>query len=73
MTSKNNEETIVVAKVIVLGAADVGKTALINRYCCDKFSDYRIPTVGSNFQTKLIELDERKVALQLWDTSVRDI
>lgn len=69
MSHQIDKETVVI-KVIVLGSANVGKTALMERYCCDKFSNVRTSTIGSDFRTKLLELDEQKVALQVWDTAV---
>jgi small GTP-binding protein len=72
MTSYDNTEKIAVIKVIILGSECVGKTALINRICSGRFTEDRSPTLGSYFETKLIELDGRKIALQLWDTAVRD-
>jgi small GTP-binding protein len=69
MNYQIDEETVVI-KVIVLGAANVGKTALMERYCCDKFSDVRSPSIGSDFRSKIIEFDQQRVALQVWDTAV---
>jgi Ras-related protein Rab-36 len=72
MTSYDTTEKIAVIKVIILGSEFVGKTALINRICSGRFTEDRSPTLGSYFETKLIVLNERNIALQLWDTAVRN-
>jgi small GTP-binding protein len=71
MTHQNDTEKTDVIKVIVLGSESVGKTALIKRFCSFRFIENSSPTVGSNFETRLVEVNGRKIALQLWDTAVR--
>ncbi|KAL3843164.1 hypothetical protein ACJMK2_021115 [Sinanodonta woodiana] len=56
-------------KVVLAGDAAVGKTSLIMRLCKGKFVSNLSSTLGVDFQTKIIELDGRTVALQLWDTA----
>lgn len=60
----------VIIKVIVLGSSNVGKTALMERYCSRKFSDSRVPTIGTDFRTKVLEIHDTEVILQVWDTAV---
>jgi small GTP-binding protein len=67
------DEDAVVIKVIVLGSANVGKTALIQQFCYNKFSEDSIPTIENNSHTKLMDIEGNRIALQLWDTAVRDI
>jgi small GTP-binding protein len=69
MSHNTNKETVVI-KVIVLGSANVGKTALIERYCSQKYSSKRNPTIGSDFRTKILEIHDTEVVLQVWDTAV---
>jgi hypothetical protein len=45
-----------VIKIIVLGAANVGKTAIVERYVSSSFTGRRQATVGCSFQTKLLEI-----------------
>lgn len=46
----------------------MGKTSLILRYVKDQFSDSYNVTVGVEFLVKKIELGNKTIALQLWDT-----
>lgn len=59
----------VLLKVIILGDAGVGKTALMNQYVHRKFSSQYKATIGADFLTKEIIIDDRQVTLQIWDTA----
>ncbi len=57
-------------KVCLVGDGGVGKTSLVLRYCENKFKENYIMTIGSNFSTKEVHLEEYpnyNVKLQLWD------
>jgi len=56
-------------KVIVLGDCGVGKTSLMNRYVQNSFSDQYKATIGADFMTKEVAVDDRTVTLQIWDTA----
>ncbi|TKR68200.1 hypothetical protein L596_024215 [Steinernema carpocapsae] len=57
-------------KVAILGEANVGKTALLNRFVFDRYEhDYKF-TVGADFYDKTVETKTgEKVHLQIWDTA----
>jgi len=63
MTSKK-----ILLKIILLGDSGVGKTSLTNKllnphpYNSHKF------TIGFDFLTKQVKIDDRLVTLQMWDT-----
>jgi len=56
-------------KVILLGDGGVGKSSLMNVYVSGKFSADSFHTIGVEFLIKEIEVDNKKVALQIWDTA----
>jgi Ras and EF-hand domain-containing protein len=56
-------------KVVFCGDAAVGKSTLIMRLCKGKFVSSVNSTLGVDFQNKQIEVDGKRVALQLWDTA----
>jgi small GTP-binding protein len=56
-------------KVVFCGDAAVGKSTLIMRLCKGKFESTVSATLGVDFQNKQIEVDGKRVALQLWDTA----
>ncbi|KAL7773265.1 hypothetical protein CFE70_003229 [Pyrenophora teres f. teres 0-1] len=59
----------VLLKVIILGDSGVGKTSLMNQYVNKKFSASYKATIGADFLTKEVLVDDRLVTMQLWDTA----
>lgn len=61
------------AKIVVLGAQGVGKTALLNRYINNSFQNEQRPTIGANFLIKrMLSTDTNPPTafkLQIWDTA----
>ena len=58
----------VLLKVIILGDSGVGKTSLMNKFVNDKFSKQYKATIGADFLTKEILIDDKLVTMQIWDT-----
>jgi len=58
-----------VFKFIIIGSAGVGKTALISRFVENQYFDFYNPTIGVDFKIKTIEVNQKKVKLQIWDTA----
>ncbi|KAG0048634.1 hypothetical protein BGZ89_004505, partial [Linnemannia elongata] len=55
--------------VIILGESGVGKTSLMNQYVNKKFSNQYKATIGADFLTKEVLVDDRLVTMQIWDTA----
>eukprot|EP01122_Echinamoeba_exundans_P012334 TRINITY_DN5120_c0_g2_i1.p2 TRINITY_DN5120_c0_g2~~TRINITY_DN5120_c0_g2_i1.p2 ORF type:complete len:219 (-),score=45.86 TRINITY_DN5120_c0_g2_i1:1411-2067(-) len=64
---KGNREYLV--KVVLLGDSAVGKTSIMRRFVDNSYNDDFKPTIGVDFATKQIEVDDAKVKLQIWDTA----
>ena len=56
-------------KILVIGDSSVGKTSLLLKYIDDYFSETQISTIGVEYKEKVITLNNRKIGLQIWDTS----
>ena len=56
-------------KIIIIGESNVGKTSVIKKYTQNKFSGVYLTTVGFDFQHKKINIDDKKIRLQIWDTA----
>lgn len=56
-------------KVIILGDSGVGKTSLMNQYVNKRFTSQYKATIGADFLTKEVLVDDRMVTLQIWDTA----
>jgi len=54
-------------KIIVIGSPSVGKTSLIRRFAENKFSKSYLPTIGADFNLKVIELPDAQVIMTVWD------
>lgn len=57
-------------KIVFLGDQSVGKTSLITRFMYDTFDETYAATIGIDFLSKTMYLEEGKtIRLQLWDTA----
>ncbi|XP_029307926.1 ras-related protein Rab-13 isoform X2 [Cottoperca gobio] len=56
-------------KLLLIGDSGVGKTCLIIRFSEDNFNSTYISTIGIDFKVKTVEVDGKKVKLQVWDTA----
>lgn len=56
-------------KIILIGDSTVGKTSLIYRIKNDSFPKIAYPTIGIDFQTIQIRIDDDHYDVQLWDTA----
>ena len=67
--SISNESYDQKIKIMVIGESLVGKTALITRYTNNSFSGTYLTTVGIDFQTKLLNINDKTIKVELWDTA----
>lgn len=58
-----------ILKVIILGDSGVGKTSLMHRYVNDKYSQQYKATIGADFLTKEVAVDDKLATMQVWDTA----
>lgn len=56
-------------KLVFLGDQSVGKTSIITRFMYDTFDTTYQATIGIDFLSKTMYLEDRTVRLQLWDTA----
>jgi Ras-related protein Rab-8A len=47
----------------------VGKSCLLLRFSDDSFTPSFITTIGIDFKIRTIELDGKRIKLQIWDTA----
>ena len=56
-------------KIIILGDSGVGKTAILNRFSDDNFTETYATTVGIDFKIRTINIEGKRIKLQMWDTA----
>ena len=59
----------ILLKVIILGDSGVGKTSLMNQFVNHKYSSVYKATIGADFLTKDLVVDNHEVTMQIWDTA----
>uniref|UniRef100_A0A146MAF4 Ras-related protein Rab-5A n=2 Tax=Lygus hesperus TaxID=30085 RepID=A0A146MAF4_LYGHE len=56
-------------KLVLLGAAAVGKSSTVERFLKNDFLEYQQPTIGAAFLTQSIELPDCIIRFEIWDTA----
>jgi Ras-related protein Rab-7A len=56
-------------KVILLGDSGVGKSSIMNQYVHEKFTAEYKATIGADFLTKHLIIDDKPITMQIWDTA----
>ncbi len=66
----DNEDVVVPKyKMIFLGDQGVGKSCILNRYVNEKFEEEYQATIGLDFQSKTITINDTEVRILLYDTA----
>ena len=64
-----SEENIQCYKILFLGDQYVGKSSILDRFYQDKFGQDYKSTIGLDFQSKEVQINNAKIRLLLYDTS----
>lgn len=56
-------------KLLLIGDSGVGKTSILFKFSEDTFSSAFISTIGIDFKIRTIEVDGKRIKLQVWDTA----
>ena len=56
-------------KILTLGESGVGKTCILRRFVENKFIKNHLATIGIDFRTKTIPINDYEVKLKIWDTA----
>jgi len=56
-------------KLLLIGDSGVGKSCLLLRFSEDSFAPSFITTIGIDYKIRTIEIDGKKIKLQIWDTA----
>ena len=53
----------------MVGDSHVGKTSLLRRYVVGQYTENYMATIGVDYKQRSVDVDGRKVKLQIWDTA----
>lgn len=67
-----NQRIDYVFKVVLIGDSAVGKSQLLARFARNEFSVDSKATIGVEFQTKTLVIDNKTVKSQIWDTAAQE-
>ena len=56
-------------KIIIIGDPNVGKSNILIRYTKNEFQTDENPTIGADFYSKNLEIEDIPCKLQIWDTA----
>ena len=56
-------------KVVFLGDQSTGKTSIIHRLIYDSFDEYYQATIGIDFMSHKMYVEDKVIILNLWDTA----
>jgi Ras-related protein Rab-8A len=69
MSQAKNTQYDYLIKLLLIGDSGVGKSCLLLRFSDDTFTTNFITTIGIDFKIRTIELDGKRIKLQIWDTA----
>ncbi|KAJ2161916.1 GTPase Ryh1 [Coemansia sp. RSA 552] len=69
MATQEGTNPLMKHKLVFLGEQGAGKTSVITRFMYDTFDTTYQATIGIDFLSKTMYLEDRTVRLQLWDTA----
>ena len=56
-------------QLLIVGNSAVGKSSILRRFAQDKFNPNYFATIGVDFFTKDVILDQKKIHIKMWDTA----
>ncbi|KAI5190669.1 hypothetical protein NEMIN01_1134 [Nematocida minor] len=56
-------------KLLIIGESNVGKTSILQRFIENSFHKTFSTTIGIDFRSKTISVDNEDIELQIWDTA----
>ena len=56
-------------KILTIGESGVGKTCILRRFVEDKFLKNHLATIGIDFKTKTLNINNKEIKLKIWDTA----
>jgi len=72
MNDEEKKDTDITIKLLLIGNAYVGKTLIVQKFIDNQFSKSTVSTIGVDLQSKIIDINGKRVKYLIWDTAGED-
>ena len=62
-------EPSITFKILTIGESGIGKTCVLRRFVENKFLKNHLATIGIDFKTKTLNINNQEIKLKIWDTA----
>ena len=62
-------EALHIFKLLIIGDSSVGKSNILLRFSDNIFYDTFLPTIGVDFKIKNVNVYDKAIKLNIWDTA----
>ncbi|KAA3677021.1 uncharacterized protein DEA37_0002051 [Paragonimus westermani] len=67
--ANREEEYDYLFKIVLIGDSGVGKSNLLSRFTMNEFNLESKSTIGVEFATRSVRIEEKTIKAQIWDTA----
>ena len=72
MNEEEKKDSDMIIKLLLIGNTYVGKTMIVQKFIDNSFSKSTVSTIGVDLQSKIIDINGKKVKYLIWDTAGED-
>ena len=72
MNDEEKKDSDISIKLLLIGNTYVGKTLIVQKFIDNTFSKSTMSTIGVDLQSKIIDINGKKVKYLIWDTAGED-
>ena len=72
MNEEDKKDSDITIKLLLIGNTFVGKTLIVQKFIDNTFSKSTVSTIGVDLQSKILDINGKKVKYLIWDTAGED-
>ena len=72
MNEEEKKDSDITIKLLLIGNTFVGKTLIVQKFIDNTFSKSTVSTIGVDLQSKILDINGKKVKYLIWDTAGED-
>lgn len=69
MANKKKDDSDYQLKIVLVGDSGVGKSNIISKFTKNEFNFESKTTIGVEFASKVVNIDDKSIKVQIWDTA----